>query len=94
MHNLMKTTADKLFGMFTDPNYFMLAASLGGFKIAVGEYIYNDWQYVGFLTVLIIVDTILGLYKAWKNKNLESRAWAASLKRCSCTPAFLFFLTS
>jgi len=81
MFDIMKTTAAKLFSVFSDPNYFMIASTLSYFKIALGDYVFNDWQYLGFLTVLVTIDTILGTYKAIKNKSLESKAYGRVLEK-------------
>ncbi len=37
------------------------------------QYIFNDWQFLNFLIVLVIVDTVLGFYKAYKTRTLGIR---------------------
>lgn len=59
----------------TDKQFVMLAAALGGVKAVFEQYIFSDWQFAYFLIIIIAVDTVLGTYKAWKSKSLESRAY-------------------
>lgn len=65
-----------MFANISDKHFLTVSAAFASVKMAVDTYIFSDWQFVFFLIVMIIVDTILGTYKAWKNKNLESRAYA------------------
>lgn len=37
------------------------SAIIEAIRYVVGKYLWNDWQYVGFLVTLIIIDTILGM---------------------------------
>ena len=77
----MRTTAGKLLMMFSDPSYFMLASSLAGLKIAFGQYVFNDWNFVGFLIPLLVFDTVLGVYKAWKKGELSSSGYGRVLEK-------------
>ena len=51
----------------------------------IGEYfetyIYEDWGFLKFLLVLVVVDTLLGLYRAIRQKNLSSKAWGMVLDK-------------
>lgn len=38
----------------------------------INEYVFDDWQFVCTLAVVITVDTLLGIYKAWRNKQVSS----------------------
>lgn len=60
----------------TDKHFLMLAASLGGIKAVFEQYVFSDWQFLAFLAVMIGADTLLGVYKAWKLKTIESKAFA------------------
>lgn len=42
-------------------------------------YIFCDWQFIQFLAILIIGDTILGFVKAWKDHNMNSRGFSQIL---------------
>lgn len=60
----------------SDKYFFMISATFAGIKAVADTYIFSDWQFVLFLLIMIVVDTALGTYKAWKKKTLESRAYA------------------
>lgn len=42
----------------------------------IDKYIFNDWEFIAMLTVLIALDTILGFYVAFINKKLSSDKFA------------------
>jgi len=65
-----------MFANISDKHFLTVSAAFAGLKTVFDTYIFSDWQFVYFLICIIIVDTILGTYKAWKQKNLESRAYA------------------
>jgi toxin secretion/phage lysis holin len=60
----------------SDKYFLTVSAAFAGMKAVADIYIFSDWQFVLFLLTMIIVDTALGTYNAWKKKNLESKAWA------------------
>jgi phage-related holin len=35
-------------------------------------YVFNDWNFVGFMMVLLILDTITGILAAWKQRRIHS----------------------
>lgn len=37
------------------------------------KYVFADWQFLNFLIVLVIIDTVLGIYKAYKSDALTTR---------------------
>lgn len=41
------------------------------------KYIFDDWHFFIFLTVLVGLDTILGIVKHWKLNTLSSKGFAA-----------------
>jgi len=42
----------------------------------IDKYIFNDWEFIAMLTVLIALDTALGFYLAYKNKKVSSEGFA------------------
>ncbi len=65
-----------MFVNISDKHFLTVSAAFAGVKTVFDTYIFSDWQFVLFLIAIIIVDTILGTYKAWKSKTLESRAYS------------------
>ena len=41
----------------------------------IEKYYYDDWEFLKFLIILIVGDTILGFLKHMKTKTLSSKAW-------------------
>jgi len=39
------------------------------------KYIFNDWEFLGFLFVLSVMDTLLGMYYAWQKNELSSKGY-------------------
>lgn len=69
-------TLQSMFLNITDKSFLSVSAAFAGLKLTLDTYVFADWQFVLFLLVMIIVDTGLGTYNAWKMKVLESRAYA------------------
>ena len=65
-----------MFANIYDKHFLTVSAAFAGIKAVADTYLFADWQFFLFLLGMIMVDTILGTYKAWKNKTLESRAYA------------------
>ena len=65
-----------MFTNISDKHFLAFSAAFAGLKTVFDTYIFSDWQFVIFLFSLVIVDTILGTYKAWKSKTIESRAYS------------------
>lgn len=45
------------------------------------KYIFKDWEFVKFLVVSIIVDTVLGFVKSIINRNVSSKAFGMIAKK-------------
>ena len=65
-----------MFANISDKHFFTMSAAIASLKAAFDTYIFSDWQFVFFLLCIVGADTVLGTYKAWKSKTIESRAWA------------------
>lgn len=77
----MKKAGIKLIAVFTDPNSLMIASIFAGLKVTIDKYIYSDWEFAGFLVTLVVVDSVLGFYKAWKSKSISSRAFGRVMEK-------------
>ena len=42
---------------------------------AIDKYIFGDWEFVKFLVVVMVLDTVLGLVKHIIRKDVSSKAW-------------------
>lgn len=61
-------------------------------KFVVEKYLFADWQFLWFLFVLILLDTILGLWKSWKYQNLSSRGFAGFFEKVALYASFLILV--
>lgn len=74
-------------------NYFeALTAKKMLFSLAVGaagapaiyyleKYVFNDWEFIARLIIIIIIDTALGLRVAWKYKKVSSEGFGQVLPK-------------
>lgn len=44
--------------------------------VFVEKYLFNDWQFLGSLCVLIVVDTVFGVQHHWREHSISSRAFS------------------
>lgn len=54
----------------------------------VNKYVFDDWEYLKFLFVIVMVDTCLGFYKAIMKREVSSRGFAMVFNKVtiySCT---------
>lgn len=51
---------------------FLLAFTWSAIAGLFNTYIFNDWSFLVYLVIMIIIDTILGVWKAFKYGNLSS----------------------
>lgn len=72
----MKHTLTALIATISDKGLLSVSAALAVLKSVADTYFFDDWFFLTFLLVIIGVDTVSGTYRAWKKKNLESRAYA------------------
>lgn len=40
------------------------------------KYVFSDWQFITYLAILITLDTTLGVFLAWRKKNISSEAFS------------------
>lgn len=45
------------------------------------RYVFGDWEFVRWLVVLMILDTLLGFIKHWFRHDLSSKAWGMIFKK-------------
>lgn len=57
------------------------STSLAGAVNFVHKYVFADWQFVITLSVIVFIDTLLGLMLAYKLKNIESNKFAKVLNK-------------
>ena len=72
-------------------NFFLQTKSIGVYlllgwiaapvKELLNKYVFDDWDYLRFLLVLICVDTALGFYKAILEKKISPEGFGQILKK-------------
>ncbi|OUJ68667.1 bacteriophage holin [Hymenobacter crusticola] len=45
-------------------------------KQLVEKYLFSDWDFLSFLLVLILVDTVMGVQRSWKLRTVSSRGFS------------------
>jgi len=53
-----------------------ISSVLSFIVLIIDKYIFNDWEFIAMLTVLIALDTLLGFYVAFIKKNVSSDKFA------------------
>jgi len=56
--------------------YGAISSVLSFIIMIIDKYVFNDWEFIAMLTVLIALDTILGFYIAFLNKDVSSDKFA------------------
>jgi phage-related holin len=56
--------------------YGAISSVLSFVIMIIDKYVFNDWEFIAMLTVLIALDTILGFYIAFINKEISSDKFA------------------
>jgi len=54
----------------------------------INTYVYDDWNFLVSLVILITVDTALGFFKAWRNNTISSKGFGDII-----TKVFLYCMT-
>ena len=47
----------------------------------VETYVFSDWQFIGSLIVLVILDTVTGAWKHWHKGTISSRGFGEFCKK-------------
>ncbi len=71
------------------PILILLASVLGFLKLIIEKYFFNDWQFLSAFFVLIMLDTLLGIWKNLKTKTLSSRGFAGFFEKLGLYASFL-----
>jgi toxin secretion/phage lysis holin len=58
-----------------------LSMTTAGLLTWLEKYIFGDWEYLTFLAILIVGDTILGFYWALKSKTITASAWGQIIEK-------------
>lgn len=53
-----------------------ISSVLSFIVLIIDKYIFNDWEFIAMLTVLIALDTLLGFYVAFIKKDVSSDKFA------------------
>jgi phage-related holin len=77
----LKIPALQLFDYFCSPFVLSFSISLGVIKNVFGEYVFEDWKFAAFLFILMIVDTVLGFFRAWTDKRVSDEGFGKILKK-------------
>lgn len=56
------------------------------------KYVFNDWAFLGFLCMLIIIDTLTSMAKNWKHKTVSSHGFSKVFIKVLLYGAFLILV--
>lgn len=88
MHDFMGFLCEKPLLLFATIFLSFLKTALELVEI----YLFKDWMYLGFVLILIHLDTILGFWKNAKAHNLSSRGFADYFEKIGLYGAILIML--
>lgn len=55
----------------------------------VETYVFRDWEFVKWVIVLLVIDTILGMIHAWRQQNFSSRGFSQIIPKAAIYGAAL-----
>lgn len=59
---------------------------------AFGVFVFNDWEFLAFLAVLVFLDTVTGVMKAWKRGVLSSSGFTGVMLKVFVYGVFVIVL--
>jgi toxin secretion/phage lysis holin len=57
-----------------------------------GKYVFSDWEFLIFLTIVVILDTVTGVVKAWKNGNVSSEGFTGVILKVFVYSVFVILI--
>jgi len=57
------------------PSIMLFAGFLAPIIGFIEKYLWSDWQFASMLAIVVVADTLTGLFAAWKSKTIHSRAF-------------------
>lgn len=81
--------------MYIMKNSFIEAFGAGLLSLALHyleKYIFNDWAFLGFLAILVMMDTLTSMVKNWKNKTVSSQGFSKVFLKVLLYGAFLILI--
>lgn len=70
----------------------VMASSIAPFFEFVDKYIFADWEFVISLGILVITDTLTGVYKYWRLKQISSSGFGRFITKVISYAIFLIIL--
>ena len=59
--------------------WIIVSSFLTPFITTLEKYVYDDWEFLKFLLILMVMDTVFGFMKYWKLKRISSTAFGKVL---------------
>jgi toxin secretion/phage lysis holin len=91
----MRTILSTLVSLATGPKTVEAAKTsliVSPYLVIIEKYFFSDWDFLGFLLVLILVDTIMGVQRSWVQRTVSSRGFSRIFIKL-CVYANLLILT-
>ncbi len=76
MPNRFKEPVSQLFEYLTTTQVLAVSVSFGIVADLINKYVFSDWEFAVFLIVAMLIDTVVGLVKAWNEHNISSMGYA------------------
>lgn len=77
----MRNIAESIWNLFTNKYLLIASWSITPFTKFFGDFVFQDWHFFMNLMVLVFVDTILGLFAAYKTKQVSSEGFSKVLAK-------------
>jgi len=52
------------------------ALTASPWALLIRQYLFDDWEFAGFLLTLLVVDTAIGVLRSWRSRQVSSRAFS------------------
>jgi toxin secretion/phage lysis holin len=57
-----------------------------------GKYVFADWEFLIFLTIVVVLDTVTGVVKAWKKGNVSSEGFTGVILKVFVYSVFVILI--
>lgn len=64
-------TIQSMFTDLTNTSFIMATGIFATFKFLFGKYVFADWEFAGFLFTLVMIDTLIGVFRAIRNRDFD-----------------------
>jgi len=79
----------KILGIKFTWHNIILGISLSPIFTFIQKYLYNDWEFLIWLLILVTIDTMTGVWKSYKQKQISSKGFSQVITKITVYGIFL-----